>query len=133
MYFADSPDREIVAFDYAADNGALGRKRRVAKFPRGKGVPDGSCVDDEGYIWNAVWEGYRVDRFAPDGRLDRSIEVPVAKPTCVAFGTAALDVLFITTSRLDSDAGLLSREPGSGGLYAVTPGVKGLEDAPFAG
>lgn len=132
MYFADSPEGEIVGFDYSPD-GELGAKRSIAKLPKGRGVPDGSCVDAEGYIWNAVWEGYRVDRFAPDGRLDQSVDIPVAKPTCVAFGGAALDVLFITTSRLGSSDDLLSREPSSGGLYAVRPGVKGLEDAPFAG
>ena len=96
-------------------------------------MPDGSCVDAEGFIWNAVWEGYRVVRFAPDGRLDRTIEVPVAKPTCTAFGGPDLDILFITTSRLDSSAELLEREPHSGSLFAVRPGVKGLIDPPFAG
>jgi L-arabinonolactonase len=132
MYFADSPEGEIVAFDYEPD-GKLGAERSVVRLPEGRGVPDGSCVDAEGFIWNAVWEGYRVDRFAPDGRLDRSIEVPVAKPTCVAFGGEALDVLYITTSRLGSGDDLLGREPKSGGLYAAKPGVKGLVDAPFAG
>jgi L-arabinonolactonase len=133
MYFADSPEGEIVAFDYDPDTGDLGRKRSIARIKPGTGVPDGSCVDAEGFIWNAVWQGYRVERFAPDGRLDMTIDVPVEKPTCVAFGGADLDTLFITTSRLDQDAGKLEREPKSGGLYAVKPGVKGLVDAPFAG
>jgi L-arabinonolactonase len=133
MYFADSPLGEIVAFDYDPETGYLGDKRILAQLPTGRGVPDGSCVDAEGFVWNAVWEGYRVDRFAPDGRLDGSVEVPVAKPTCVAFGGPALDTLFITTSRLDSPEELLAREPNSGSLYAVRPGVKGLVDAPFAG
>jgi L-arabinonolactonase len=61
------------------------------------------------------------------------VEVSVEKPTCVAFGGAALDTLYITTSRLGSSADRLAREPSSGGLYAVKPGVKGLADAPFAG
>jgi L-arabinonolactonase len=133
MYFADSPTRAIVAFDYDTKTGAVGKKRTVTVLPEDEGVPDGSCVDSEGFIWNAVWEGYRVERFSPGGRLDRSIEVPVAKPTCVAFGGPDLDVLFITTSRLGSSAELLEREPHSGGLYAVRPGVKGLLDPPFAG
>ena len=133
MYFADSPTGEIVAFAYDTKTGSVGAKRTVATLPQGKGVPDGSCVDAEGFIWNAVWEGYRVARFAPDGRLDRTVEVPVAKPTCAAFGGTDLDTLFITTSRLDSSAELLEREPTSGSLYAVRPGVKGLTDPPFAG
>jgi len=133
MYFADSPECEVVAFEYDPLAGMIGSKRTLARLPKGRGVPDGSCVDAEGFLWNAVWEGYRVDRYAPDGRLDRTIEVPVAKPTCVAFGGRDLDILFITTSRLGSDEDLLRREPFSGGLFAVRPGVKGLPDAPFAG
>jgi L-arabinonolactonase len=133
MYFADSPLREIVAFDYDPASGTPRRKRSLARLPEGRGVPDGSCVDAEGFIWNAVWEGYRVDRFAPDGRLNTTCEVPVEKPTCVAFGGPKLDTLFITTSRLGSKPEALAREPSSGGLYAVKPGVKGLADAPFAG
>jgi len=132
MYFADSPDCEIVAFEYTPGV-SVGKRRSVAKLPKERGVPDGSCVDAEGFIWNAVWEGYRVERFAPDGRLDRTIEVPVQKPTCVAFGGADLDILFITTSRLGSGSEILEREPQSGSLFAVRPGVKGLIDAPFAG
>lgn len=133
MYFADSPDCEIVAFAYTPGSGVVSGKRTVAKLPKERGVPDGSCVDAEGFIWNAVWEGYRIERFAPDGRLDRTIEVSVAKPTCVAFGGPELDTLFITTSRLASSSEILEREPHSGGLFGVRPGVKGLIDAPFAG
>jgi len=133
MYFADSPECEIVAFEYDPESGSIGRKRTVASLPQARGVPDGSCVDAEGFVWNAVWEGYRVDRFAPDGRLDRSIPVPVMKPTCVAFGGPDLDILFITTSRLGSSDDLLEKEPHSGCLFAVRPGVKGLIDPPFAG
>jgi L-arabinonolactonase len=59
--------------------------------------------------------------------------VPVQKPTCVAFGGPDLDTLFITTSRLGSSVEILEREPHSGSLFAVRPGVKGLIDAPFAG
>jgi L-arabinonolactonase len=133
MYFADSPDCEIVAFDYDPESGSVTGKRSLASLPKDRGVPDGSCVDAEGFIWNAVWEGYRIDRFAPDGRLDRSIPVPVMKPTCVAFGGPDLDILFITTSRLGSSDDLLEKELHSGGLFALRPGVKGLIDPPFAG
>ena len=133
MYFADSPEREISAFDYDPATGAIGARRALASTPTGAGVPDGSCVDADGFIWNAVWEGSRVDRYAPDGRLDMTIEVPVSKPTCVAFGGANLDTLFITTSRLGSRQEDLSREPSAGALFAVKPGVRGIEDAPFGG
>jgi L-arabinonolactonase len=133
MYFADSPKGELWAFDYEPSAGAVANRRTLAKFPIGRGVPDGSCVDAQGFIWTTVWEGARVDRFAPDGRLDRSVGLPVSKPTCCAFGGSDLATLFITTSRLGSSDADLAREPKSGSLFALRPGVTGLIDESFAG
>lgn len=128
MYFADSPTGNIEVFDYDATAGAVSNRRMLAQT---KGVPDGSCVDAEGYIWNAVWEGYRVERYAPDGRLDRIVEVPVAKPTCCDFGGPDLQTLYITTSRLGSEEALLAREPLSGGLFAYRADVRGVPGKSF--
>ena len=133
MFFADTPDREIVAYDYEPETGAASNRRVHASFKDEPGLPDGSCVDAEGGVWNAEWEGHRVVRVAPDGRIDCVIDVPVWKPTCCAFGGPDLDTLFITTSRLMSDDEALAKEPTSGGLYAVKPGFRGALDAPFNG
>lgn len=133
MYFADTPDREIVAYDYDTARGEVSGRRILASFADEPGLPDGSCVDSEGGVWNAEWEGRRVVRVAPDGRIDRIVEVPVWKPTCCAFCGPDLDTLFVTTSRLMSDEETLEREPVSGGLFAVKTGFRGVEDAPFAG
>ncbi|MDZ7601795.1 MAG: SMP-30/gluconolactonase/LRE family protein [Hoeflea sp.] len=133
MFFADTPDRAIVAFDYDIDTAEVSNRRLHASFRNEPGLPDGSCVDAEGGVWNAEWEGRRVVRIAPDGKIDRIIEVPVWKPTCCAFGGPDLDTLFITTSRLMSDDGVLENEPDSGGLFAVKPGNRGVIDTPFNG
>ena len=133
MFFADTPNREIMAFDYDAGIGTVSNGRVHGDFSQEPGLPDGSCVDAEGGVWNAEWEGRRVVRVAPDGQIDQIIEVPVWKPTCCAFGGPDLDTLFITTSRLMSSADVLEREPDSGGLFAVKPGVSGVTDTPFNG
>ncbi|MFK7871418.1 MAG: SMP-30/gluconolactonase/LRE family protein [Roseobacter sp.] len=133
MYFADTPDREIVAFDYDTGSATVSNRRVHASFKQEPGLPDGSCVDVEGGVWNAEWEGHRVVRVAPNGDIDRVIDVPVWKPTCCAFGGPDLDSLFITTSRLMSDADALTKEPESGGLFAVKPGMQGVIDTPFNG
>ncbi len=77
MFFADTPDREILAFDYEKDRGTLTNKRLHASFKQEPGLPDGSCVDAEGGVWNAEWEGHRVVRVAPNGTIDHVIDVPV--------------------------------------------------------
>ncbi len=131
-YFADSPTGAIEAFDYDVATGTPSRRRRLAETAS-PGFPDGSCVDAEGYLWNAVWEGFRVARYAPDGRLDRTIEAPARKPSCCAFGGADLATLYIITSRAEESADDLAAYPASGDLFAVRPGVAGLADTPFAG
>jgi len=133
MFFADTPDREIVAYDYDIDSGSVSNRRLHASFADEPGLPDGSCVDAEGGVWNAEWEGHRVVRVAPNGTIDRVIDVPVWKPTCCAFGGPDLDTLFITTSRLMSDEKALTKEPSSGGLFALKPGIRGVIDTPFNG
>ncbi len=133
MFFADTPDREIVAFDYDQTSATVSNRRLLSSFADEPGLPDGSCVDAEGGVWNAEWEGHRVVRVAPDGTIDRVIDVPVWKPTCCAFGGPDLDTLYITTSRLMSDDAALEKEPASGGLFAVKPGFRGVPDTPFNG
>ncbi len=131
MFFADTPDREIVAYDYDPSTGTVSNRRVHASFRDEPGLPDGSCVDAEGGVWNAEWEGHRVVRVAPDGGIDQIVDVPVWKPTCCAFGGRDLDTLYITTSRLMSSEQAVRNEPASGGLFAVKPGVRGVPDTPF--
>lgn len=133
MYFADSPEKIIRAYPYDPETGRVGSPYAFADMREQPGLPDGSCVDAEGGLWNAVWEGRRVVRYDDTGRVDRVVDLPVGKVTCCAFGGADLDTLYMTTSRLGSDAARIASEPQSGGLFAIKPGIRGLIDAPFAG
>ncbi len=133
MFFADTPDRKVLSFGYDTNTVPLSAGKVFASFADEPGLPDGSCVDAQGGVWNAEWEGRRVVRIAPNGSIDTIINMPVWKPTCCAFGGPDLDTLFITTSRLMSDDETLANEPTSGGLFAVKPGVRGVQDVPFYG
>jgi hypothetical protein len=97
MYFADSLRYTIVANDFDLTSGEM-RSERVFATTHAPAFPDGSAVDAEGYLWNAEFNGSRVVRYAPDGRIDRVIELPMRRPTCCAFGGDTLDVLYITTA-----------------------------------
>ncbi|MDQ0468940.1 SMP-30/gluconolactonase/LRE family protein [Labrys wisconsinensis] len=132
LYFADSLTRRIEAFAYDQAAGTPGQRRTLVERA-GQGVPDGSCVDAEGFIWNAVWDGGRVERWSPEGRLAAVIELPVARPTCCAFGGPDLATLYITTSRLGLAGEDLARQPAAGSLFIAVPGVRGVADTPFAG
>ena len=130
MYFADTPTKLIRCYDYDLDSGEITGERTFAKVS-GRGFPDGSTVDADGCLWNAEWGGGRVVRYAPDGRVDRTIVLPCAQVTCCAFGGSGLDQLFVTTARTGLDAAALAAQPHAGSLFVMDAGVTGLADTPF--
>jgi len=133
MYFADSHRHEIYAYDFDLDGGAIGGKRVFASTADRPGVPDGSTVDAEGFLWNAQFDGGSIVRYAPDGRVDRVVELPVSRPAACAFGGENLDILYVTTGRFRLPPEILAKEPHAGGLLALDVGVRGLPEPRFAG
>jgi sugar lactone lactonase YvrE len=131
FYFADSQDRTIFAYDFDAASGAIANKRVFAVSDIG--VPDGSTVDAEGFLWNANWDGWRLVRYAPDGRVDRVVELPVQKPTSCMFGGPDLATLYVTSAVWDLTGAALAAQPWAGGLLALDVGVRGLPETRFAG
>ena len=133
MYFADTPTGEIWAYDYNTNTGDISNKRVFANFSDQPGIPDGSIVDSEGYLWNAQWNGHRVVRYRPDGTVDRLISIPVMNPTSLAFGGKGLNVIYVTTARYLMTSEQIEAEPLSGGLFAVTSDVRGFNEPKFCG
>lgn len=126
MYFADTPERVIWAFDFDGDGPS---KRRVfARTPEGA-FPDGSTVDADGCLWNAQWDAGRVVRYAPDGRVDLVVEIPAPHTTCVAFGGPELSHLIVTSARAELDPRTLAAAPNSGSLFVFTTPFKGIAEA----
>lgn len=95
MYYIDSPTGRVDAYEFDTAAGALGERRTFATIE--EGVPDGMCVDAQGGVWVAVWNGSRVQRHRPDGSLDRVLRLPVPKVTSCAFAGPELSTLIVTT------------------------------------
>lgn len=95
-----------------------------------RGHPDGSVVDSAGYLWSARWGGNCVVRHAPDGSIDRVIELPVSNVTCPAFGGPDLKTLYITTARHGLSDDDLAKQPTAGGVFAIDVDVPGLPETP---
>lgn len=133
MYFADTPTREIKAYDFDLEAGVPANPRRFARIDGTPGWPDGSTVDSEGFLWNAEWDGARVVRYAPDGAIDRVVEVPARRPTCCAFGGPDLETLYITSAWDRMSEAERTDWPLSGNLFAFDPGVAGLPETPYRG
>jgi D-xylonolactonase len=139
MYHSCSHERVVNAYDIDPVTGNASNRRRFAAFAEADGVPDGSTVDAEGYFWSTHWGGSRVTRYAPDGRIDRMIEIPVKKVTSCAFGGRNMDTLFVTTASIDFDNGrwifmdedAFRTAPMTGGIFAVDVGIEGLTEPLF--
>lgn len=131
FYFVDTVPGLIHAYDTVPGTGELHNHRIFARVPESEGRPDGLAVDAEGCVWCAIWDGWRVNRYSPDGRLTRVVDLPVPRPTSVAFGGTDLRTLYITTARTRLPASTLSEAPLSGGLFSCTPGVSGVPTNPF--
>ena len=133
FYFADSMDRRIYRFDYDHAAGRIANRSLFTDTTAQNVVPDGGTIDEEGFIWNAQWDGWRVVRYAPDGRIDRIIEMPVQKPTSCMFGGPDLATLYVTSAVWDLTPDKLKDQPAAGGLFALDLGIRGVPEPRFAG
>jgi sugar lactone lactonase YvrE len=133
MYYADSYRHAIWAFDFDPGSGDVGNRRVFVEIPTADGVPDGATVDAEGGVWVAQWDGWRVTRYDPQGRIERVVRLPVQKPTCPMFGGPDLDIVYVTSASVQLTPAEIAQQPQAGGIFAFAPGVKGLPEAHFLG
>ena len=135
MYWADTKAHAVYAFDLESREGRLSRRRIFQQFapPIASqalaaygGRPDGATVDAEGAYWVAMFEGQRLLRFAPDGKLLTELPLPVRCPTMPCFGGLDLKTLYITTARDKRTAEELAAQPLAGCVLQLRVDVPGL-------
>ncbi|HYZ63241.1 MAG TPA: SMP-30/gluconolactonase/LRE family protein [Acetobacteraceae bacterium] len=132
MYFADSQSHAIQAYDFDPASGTVGQGRIFARVEP-PAVPDGATVDRDGYVWCANYGGWKVVRYAPDGSIDRVVDLPVQQPTSCAFGGPELRTLFITTATQRLSEAELRDQPLAGALLALDDAGVGRPEPRFAG
>lgn len=98
LYFADSAERRIYAYDYDVATGIPKNRRVFADVPIERGLPDGLSVDSEGFVGSAEWYGGRVVRHDPDGKLERTILTPAKQTSSLTFGGPDLTSIFVTSA-----------------------------------
>jgi sugar lactone lactonase YvrE len=126
FYTGDSIANVIWAYDYDQATGAISNERPFLQgFARG--LPDGSAMDAEGFLWNCRYYGNCVVRVAPDGKIDRVVEMPVKNITTCCFGGADLKTLFVTTASAHAPLG----DRLAGSLFAIRTEVKGQAENRF--
>ena len=131
FYHADTPSHAIRAYDVDAAAGTLTGGSVFHQFEFGNGRPDGAAVDAEGCYWSALWDGWRVVRFSPAGELIRTVELPVQRPTMIAFGGPDLQTAFVTSAGKNLTDEERLGQPHAGGVFTFGVDVPGLIQQEF--
>lgn len=129
MYFTDTGRRVIYRYDFDLAAGMLGDRSVFHHFPDG-GKPDGLAVDAEGCVWSALWDGACLVRLSPDGEIIDQIDLPVQRPTSVAFGNGEM---LITSARMGLTPAQLTDAPLSGLTFLMPSPLAGMPVAAFRG
>ncbi|XP_056416477.1 regucalcin [Hyla sarda] len=135
MYYIDSLSYAVDALDYDVKTGKTCNRRNVYKLQKDEGIPDGMCIDAEGKLWVACYNGGRVIRIDPEaGKVIQTVKLPVDKTTSCAFGGKDYTEMYVTSACEGMDEEWSARQPQSGGIYKITGlGVKGIPPSKFAG
>jgi len=130
IYFNPGATGGVDAYDFDPLTGVLSNRRPFISIPSDVGAPDGLTVDDEDHVWVAIWGGWAVHRYTPDGQLERVVRLPAAHVSCPTFGGADLTELYITTSPEGLSDEERRAQPHAGSLFRYRLGVAG--PPPFA-
>jgi len=134
FYFIDTPTREVRAFDYDVETGAIANPRLAISIPAAFGWPDGMTSDRQGNLWVAMWGGAQVTKWDPNtGQLLEQIQVPAKNVSSCVFGGKNMDELYITSARKELDEATLTEYPLTGGLFRLQTKVEGMPTFEFAG
>jgi sugar lactone lactonase YvrE len=126
FYFGDTLANSVWVYDYDLATGEIANEQPFLKnFPRG--LPDGSTVDSQGYLWNCRFGGGCIVRVAPDGHVERVVEMPVKNITTCTFGGGDRKTLYVTTASLEAPPS----DRLAGGLFAIQTNVEGQPENRF--
>jgi len=134
LYHTDTPRYAINRYPFDRTTGEIGACEPWVKLvpsATDKGRPDGASVDRDGHYWVALYEGARIQRYSPEGRLVAEHPVPAKCPTMAAFGGDDLRTLYVTSARHERPADELDEWPLSGCLFSMRVDTPGLPEPEF--
>lgn len=125
FYLTDTPLHIIYAYDFDATTGTIHNRRVLIDLSQESLFPDGLTVDAEGCIWSAMWDGWCILRFDPQGNRLATIQLPVQRPTACTFGGPQLTDLYITTASVGLSQSEIQTSFYSGDVFCVATDVAG--------
>jgi len=134
FYWTDTKTSCVFAFDYDEVTGDIRNRRVAVEVDKVIGRPDGLTVDEEGFLWTALWAGNGVARWNPaTGQMVAKVTCPAVNVTCPSFGGPDLNVLYFTTAQKGREDAAPSPEAEAGDLFAADVGVRGVAGFAFGG
>ena len=127
---ADTPSHRLRLYDVV--DGNLTNSRTLHQFEMGTGRPDGGSFDQEGCYWSALFDGSRVVRLNMAGEIVETVDLPVSRPTMIAFGGDDWRTAYVTTARTGLSDEQLAEQPLAGALFSFRVAVPGVPEYPFA-
>jgi len=131
MYWSDSRNYTIYSYDYDKQKNIVKNKEIFYETSKEQGRPDGATVDSDGYYWTACFMGGRILRISPDGKLDKTILMPVRDVTMVTFGGDNLNIIFVTSSKEILKKNEIKKYPLSGSLFSIETEYTGLKASEY--
>lgn len=116
LYLVDSFARILWRFRYDPF-GPLHEQKVLCRFEAQHGYPDGLCVDAEGDLWVAFWDGGQLLRLSSRGEVLARVRFPTPRVTSPSYGGPILNELLVSTARGDAGTG--------GEVYQVSTQVCG--------
>ncbi|XP_060038467.1 regucalcin isoform X2 [Erinaceus europaeus] len=120
FYYIDSLSYSVDAFDYDLQTGKIANRRSVYKLEKEEQIPDGMCIDVEGKLWVACYNGGRVIRLDPEtGKRLQTVKLPVENTTSCCFGGKDYSEMFVTTAQDGLTSECVMKQPEAGGIFKV--------------
>jgi D-xylono/L-arabinono-1,4-lactonase len=123
LYWTCSTTKRIFRFRYDHDKGEVRDRITWYECTPDEGTPDGMCVDSQGHIWSARWDGSALVHLAPDASVIEKVPFPVKKVSSAFFGRHDLKSLFVTTV-----GGKPDTDTADGTLYELPMNVAGQKE-----
>jgi sugar lactone lactonase YvrE len=133
FYLTDSAQRKIYAYDFEAKTGSIRDRRVLIDLSDEIAEPDGLTIDQQGNIWSALWNGWCIACFHPNGQEISRVKVSVQRPTCVTFGGSDLTDLYITSASVGLSQQEIKQGFFAGDLFCLSNPAIGLPTQRFLG
>ena len=132
FYLTDSHVRQIYVYRFDARTGAISDRRVLINFSGDAPEPDGLTIDSRGHIWTALWNGWCIVHLDASGNEIERIELPVQRPTSLAFGGPQLSDLYITSASVGLSQAEIQRGFEAGDLLCISGAAEGVSSQRFA-